>query len=311
VREIHSFIDKPLDYVIKGTVYNFFRYGLNFLSLDGLPLIQPVLKAQEVLRFVPLKMVSWAGIDLEDSIAINYFPYVNSRLPSFTESGYWGILGFGMIWLSVAWSLCTPRKNPDRFVMALAAIVFLFGLAFSGPYDSSRGRYFSICAVFAAPLVATWLGSKRRLVQLYMIVVVLIGGISAVSGVVLKTVPMPPHYPERTNLLQMDRLGQMAFFNFKYYRPLVRFEYRVPKDAVVAVYFLPNTYEYPLYGKYLTRRIIHINSFNKGIQPIPREAQYLLYANGYPCALPDDVYLGADWFLRKLDEDNRACDSTP
>ena len=37
VREIHSFIDKPLDYVIKGTVYNFFRYGLNFLSLDGLP----------------------------------------------------------------------------------------------------------------------------------------------------------------------------------------------------------------------------------------------------------------------------------
>jgi len=309
VSDVHSFINKPLDYMIKGGVYNLFRYGLNFLSLDGLPPSQPYLKVQEVLRFVPLKMISWAGIDLEDLVAISYFPYENNRAPSFTGSGYWGILGFGMIWISVACSLFTPYKNPDRFIMALAAVVFLFGLAFSGPYDSSRGRYFSVCAVFAAPLVAKWLNNKRRIVQIYMMAVILIGGVSAVSAVVLKTTTFSSNYPDlvESNILFLDRIGQLTYNNFRYYRPMVRFEERVPKDAVVAVYFFPNTFEYPLYGRYLTRRILPINSFYKGMQQIPEEAQYLLYAKGYPCALPDDGYLGADWFLRNLNEDNREC----
>ncbi len=309
VSDVHSFVNKPLDYMIKGGVYNLFRYGLNFLSLDGLPPSQPFLKTQEILRYVPLKILSWAGVNLEDSVALTYFPYENNRAPSFTGSGYWGILGFGMIWISVVWSLFTPRKNPDRFVMALAAVVFLFGLAFSGPYDSSRGRYFSICAVFAAPLVAMWLTKKQRFVQIYLIVLILIGGVSAVSAVVLKTTNYSSSYPDlvESNILFLDRMGQLTYNNFKYYRPMVRFDERVPKDAVVAVYFFPNTFEYPLYGRYLTRRIITINSFYAGMQPIPEEAQYLLYAKGYPCALPDDSYLGADWFLRKLNEDNREC----
>jgi hypothetical protein len=312
VRAVHSFLDKPVDYMIRGGVYNLFRYGLNFLSLDGLPPSQPFLKIQESLRFVPLKMLSLAGIDLEDSIALTYFPYENNRAPSFTGSGYWGILGFGLIWISVIWSLFTPRKNPNRFVMAMAAVVFLFGLAFSGPYDSSRGRYFSICAVFAAPLVATLLTEKQRIVQIYMMVVVVIGGVSAVSSVVLKTTSFSSSYPDRveSNILFLDRIGQLTYNDFKYYRPMVRFDERVPKDAIVAVYFFPNTFEYPLYGRYLTRRIIPINSFYNGMHAIPEEAQYLLYARGYPCALPDDSYLGADWFLRKLNESNRECSQT-
>lgn len=308
VREVHSFIDKPLDYTIKGSVYNLLRYGLNFISLDGLPPVEPVLKMQEALHFMPLKLLALTNINLENPIAITYFPYVNERPPSFTESGYWGILGFGMLWLSVAWSLLSPRKNPEKFVMALGAVVFLLGVAFSGPYDSSRGRYFSICVIFAAPLVTSWVNDRRRFVQLYLTVILLLGGVSAVSAVVLKTMPRAPG---QANLLQMDRLGQLTFFNVDYYRPMIRFEDRVPKYAVVAVYFFPNTFEYPLYGRYLTRRIIPINSFYAGRQPVPEEAEYLLYANGYPCALPDDIYLGADWFLRKLDDGNRACNPTP
>ena len=170
--------------------------------------------------------------------------------------------------------------------------------------------------MFAAPLTAAWLNHKQRFVQIYMIAVILIGGVSAVSAVVLKTTNFSSNYPDRiegypdpvkSNILFLDRTGQLTYNNFGYYRPMVRFEYRVPKDAVVAVYFFANTFEYPLYGRYLTRRIIPINSFYKGMQPIPEEAQYLLYANGYPCALPNDIYLGADWFLRKLNEDNREC----
>ena len=81
----------------------------------------------------------------------------------------------------------------------------------------------------------------------------------------------------------------------------------VPADANVAVFLYPNTFEYPLFGKYLTRKIVSINSFYKGLLPIPTDSQYLLYAKGYPCALPEDVHLGADWYLRSLSNDNRGC----
>jgi hypothetical protein len=82
VSDVHSFVNKPLDYMIKGGVYNLFRYGLNFLSLDGLPPSQLFLITQKILRYVPLKILSWAGINLEDSVAINYFTYENNRPPS-------------------------------------------------------------------------------------------------------------------------------------------------------------------------------------------------------------------------------------
>lgn len=309
VRAIHSFAESSPGEVLRGGGYNVLRYGLNFLSLDGLPPIQPVLQVQQAIRSLPLKILSWAGIDLEDPIAINFFPYENDRIPAHAEAGYWGVLGFGMVWLLVAWSLFQPRKHPQRFVMALAAVVFLLAVAFSGPYDSSRGRYFSIGAVFAAPLAGMWLMERRRIVQIYLVALVALGSVSAVSAVVLKTMPPFQHDSGQVNLLQIDRLGQLTYFNFRYYRPLVRFESRVPADAVVAVYFQPNTYEYPLYGRYLTRRIISINSFRNGLLPIPAGAEYLLYARGYPCARYDDIGLGADWFLRVLEDDNRECDA--
>jgi hypothetical protein len=305
VRAVHSFMGKTLDTMIRGGIYNLFRYTLNFISLDGLPSIQPVLFVQNALHYIPLKLLSFFNINLEDPIALNYFPYTNNRRPSYTESAYWGVLGFGMVWISVIFHLLKPRKNLDQFILALATIVFLLGVSFSGPYDISRGRYFSIGALFASPLVSTWIYDKRRFTQLYLFLLILLGGISAVSAVALKTAPL---FPEQDNLLKMDRLGQLTFFNYRYYRPVVRFEELVPKDAVVAIYFFPNTFEYPLYGRYLTRRILSINSFYAGIQPIPDEAEYLLYANGYPCTFPTDIYLGADWYLRILDEDNRTCE---
>lgn len=309
VRAIHSFAESSPGEVLRGGGYNVLRYGMNFLSLDGLPPVQPVLQIQRAIRYLPLTMLSWTGINLEDPIAINFFPYENDRIPAHAEAGFWGVLGFGIVWLSVAWSLFQPRKHPQRFVMALAAVIFLLAVSFSGPYDFSRGRYFSIGAVFAAPLAGVWLAGRRRIVQIYLVALVALGSVSAVSAVVLKTMPPFQHDSEQVNLLNIDRLGQLTYFNFRYYRPLVRFESRVPADAVVAVHFFPNTYEYPLYGRYLTRRIISINSFRHGLLPIPDEAEYLLYARGYPCARYDDIRLGADWFLRVLDDDNRECDA--
>lgn len=310
VRDIHSFAGKSVENILQGGFYNTLRYGVDFLAFDGLPPVKQVLQAQHLLRFLPLKILSWMGINLEDPVAINFFPFENNRLPGTSEArSYWGIFGFGLVWIVVAASLFKAQKHPERFFMALAAVVFLISVAYSGPYDSSRGRYFSICAVFAVPLTGIFLDVRKRYARLYLIIVILIGGVSALSAVLIKTTPLSSNYPERvdSNILSLNRIGQLTFNNYNYYRPLVSFEELVPENATVAIYLYPNTFEYPLYGKYLTREIISINSFYKGLLPVPSEAQYLLYARGYPCALPGDSHLGADWFLRKLSSENRKC----
>ncbi len=105
----------------------------------------------------------------------------------------------------------------------------------------------------------------------------------------------------------MDRMEQLTRTRSLYFDPLKRFDELVPKDAVVAVFLPADSFEYPLFGEHLTRTIMPINSFHKGLQPIPVNAEYLLYAEGFPCASAEDVYLGVDWYLRHLTDNNRRC----
>jgi hypothetical protein len=106
----------------------------------------------------------------------------------------------------------------------------------------------------------------------------------------------------------MDRMEQLTRNGIEYLEPLKRFDRLVPGNAAVAVFLYEDSFEYPLFGNHLTRTIIPVNSFTKGFQSIPLNAEYLLYTtNGFPCAASSDVYLGADWYLRKLTERNRTC----
>jgi hypothetical protein len=143
--------------------------------------------------------------------------------------------------------------------------------------------------------------------------VVFAGSVSAVSAAWLKTTYFSSNNfgvteVEETSLFDMHRDRQLVFNNQKYFPALESFNDLVPEDAVVALFLYPNSFEYPLFGPGFTRTLIPINSFYEGPQPIPEEAQYLLYARGYPCAEDGDRHLGADWYLRKLDDANRVCD---
>jgi len=61
-------------------------------------------------------------------------------------------------------------------------------------------------------------------------------------------------------------------------------------------YFL----EYPLFGAQLSRKLISLNSFWRGRQPVPHGVDYLLYSAGYFDREDRDIKLGKDWYLRKL-----------
>jgi hypothetical protein len=86
----------------------------------------------------------------------------------------------------------------------------------------------------------------------------------------------------------------------------------VPDTATVALGTINDDFEYPLFGKNLTRKLIPINPFERGLQPIPKEADYLFFAKSVIKPLPTDlrlgtdtlrkdiVYRGEDYYLRKL-----------
>ncbi len=309
VNEIHTFGKAGIISILRGGYYNFLRYNIDSISLDGLPPFHVVLMAQEALHYPPKIILPLLGINLEtrEFTSFSWFEY-NSTI----RGSYWGIFGFGLISILIILSLFQVFKHNDFFLLAVATLIFGICLAWSGPYTSDKGRFFSMSVVFATPLTGILLNKGKRWLHVYLVIVILMGCLSAISAVLLKLLPMSSNYPEfieKRSMLEMDRLEQLTFNYQKYYRTFTAFEEIVPADASVAVFFYPNSFEYPLYGRYITRKIIPINSFFGGLQPIPSESDYLLYARGFPCPLPGDRQLGdrSSIFLRVLNKDNREC----
>ena len=106
------------------------------------------------------------------------------------------------------------------------------------------------------------------------------------------------HYPHLT--IMKIWLGQLATNIGKFYEPLRQFEEAVPGNAIVAVCLSKSGFEYPLFGEKLTRTLIPINSFVHGVQPVPKEADFLLYSSEVLAPAPEDEFLGEAWYLRKL-----------
>jgi hypothetical protein len=288
------------------------RFGLEFFSLDGLPSISIVRKAQTLLRLLPEKINRRLELDLETSEA-SRVPFIIQKMPIAHEDlSYWGILGFGLIWIVVFLSVVGVIKSSDIRILSLAAVVFLLSQAYAGPYDPWRGRYFTAVAIFAVPTVGICLRNKNRFIRAYLFLIILTGCFSAVSAVVLRTnntiISIGHKDSYRPSIFAMERIEQLTRNRPMYYEPLKRFDQLVPMSAIVAVFLNGDMFEYPLFGEHLTRTIMPINSFDKGLQPIPINAEYLLYSQNFPCAdTQEDVYLGANWYLRQLTDNNRIC----
>ncbi len=292
VRQMHSFEGQNWQHILKAGLHNSLRFGIDFISLDGLPTTEMYQRAQDVLRYIPLQFTRLLRMDLTSNFAVGFSPF-DLKVD---RVNIWGVLGFGVVWIAVIISLWRAASNTDVRILSAASIIFFLGQAFSGPYDAARGRYFLVCALFAVPVAGMWLTFQRQWARIYLALVVCVACISAI-------------YPlaSKTYLFRMDRNEQATSETPAYYATLKLFEFIVPPNAVVATYLYPNMYEYLLFGKNLTRTILPINSFYEGRQPIPPEAEYLLYAEGYPCWNKHDKHLSNDLYLRKLDDTNRGC----
>lgn len=312
VREMHSFSGDSPSYVFVNGTKNIIRFGFEFLSLDGLPPIELVQNTQTLLRKVPATIFTLLDIDLYTHEA-NYGFFGYNKIPSTNEdSSYWGVFGFTFGWLAALLTLLGIIKSNDFKALSAAAIIFLLAQAFIGPFDPWRGRYFTVAALLLFPITGFWLGIKSPLVRGYVLTIVLIGCLSAVTTVLFRThTPLISNdfsgYPEKSIFL-LNRFEQITNSVPDYYEPLHNFEKEVPANATVAIMLNEDAPEYPLFGQDLTRTILPIHSFLHGLQPIPPNAQYLLMVESSPCLNPKtDLKLGAGWYLRKLHENNRQC----
>lgn len=313
VREHHSFEGESTSFIVRNGSKNLLRFGFEFLSMDGMFPFEVVEKAQNRLQALPEKVVQRAGIELEIEEG-TLMPYKVRRMPlAHEDRSYWGILGFGLIWIAVFLSLLGIMKPADTRVLSCAVILFLLSQAYAGPFDPFRGRYFTGAAIFAVPAVGVFLSAKNPILRAYIFMIIILGCFSAVSAVILRNnstlVSIQYKGDNITSIFGMNRLEQLTRNRTKYYAPLAAFDQIVPQDAIVAVYLKGNQFEYPLFGKRLTRTILPINSFDRGLQPIPMNAEYLLYmVEGFPCVdVQNDIPLGADWYLRELTDKNRNC----
>ncbi len=312
----HSFIGKPVEYVARNGSKNMLRFSFEFLALDGLPPVNAVRKAQSLLYAIPRGFVEWAGINLEASEdVLAPFHYEKPSIFFSNEDwSSWGVLGFFLVWIAVVLGAIGIIKSSDARILSFAALIFFLAVSFGALYEPHRGRYFTACAVFAVPVAGSFVSIRHRLLRTWVLIVVFMGCISAVSAVLLRPArpPVPimalsQSFPEirkfeflPTSVFDLDRVGQLMTNAWTSYPTIKLFDMAVPKDATVAVFMYGNSYEYPLFGEYLTRKIIPINSFAGDFQSIPPDADYLLYTKGFPLALSTDTNIGSDWYLRRL-----------
>jgi hypothetical protein len=306
VRQMHSFDGESLPYMLQHGAKNTVRYGVDFLTLDGFPPITPLLQLQGAIKQVAVTPLAVAGINLEESEA-SRIPFVANRRPmAHEDTAYWGILGFALLWPCLLLAAFGAGKlSKESRYLAWGAIGFLLLQGVVGPYDPWRGRYFTAAALFAAPSLVLALASRNRLLRGVVLSVVLVGCTAALYAVLFRVngslLPLHIGNTHKESLFTLDRLQQLTANNPDLLPALQQFEEQVPPDATVAVLLREDEYEYPLFGEGLTRRLLPVNSFVRGRQPVPAEAQFLLYGDGFGCTPDNPNFIGHRWCLQRLE----------
>jgi hypothetical protein len=138
-----------------------------------------------------------------------------------------------------------------------------------------------------------------------MALVVAIGSFAAVSAVLFCS--GRPVFPgkETASIFTMDRLSQMTVRHKGYRQAIQAFDALTPRDATVALLLPGDSYEFPLFGTGLTRRLLPARTEWSERRTFPEAARYVLFSNEILPPEQSDIPLGRDWYLRFLDKPNK------
>ncbi|WP_019986425.1 protein O-mannosyl-transferase family [Rudanella lutea] len=307
--------------IVQGT-RNVIRYGYDHINLDGIRNTDLGFKANQVMRMPLVYLEDKLNLRLDEVTDFSIQPFAfDRRFVFYNANPYWGVIGFALIFpLILLVGLSIVRSIPHLFLGA-ALLLHFIALSYSAPYDPFKGRYFIETGLFGVTFMSLLFLAPnirvdvpgRLLGKAYVGGVVLLGCLSALLCVFLNIRALPFAWREFPSAFEADRVRVMTIGRPDIYVPYKRFDDMVPDTATVALGTINDDYEYPLYGPRLQRRLIPINPFERGVQPIPKEAGYLFFASSVIKPQPGDIRLGTDttmthnvvvpgedYYLRKL-----------
>ncbi|GHB75838.1 ArnT family glycosyltransferase [Persicitalea jodogahamensis] len=300
---------------------NLVRYSYDFFNLDGIRNAQWGYDLNTQIRKPIVLLEDKLGMRLDEETDFSIVPFsFQRRFEFYNANPYWGVFGFALLLPLVFLTFLRVFRSRPHWFLAASIVLHFMAISYSAPYDPFKGRYFIETGLFGS-LFLLMLFSNHRLSILkprrfiwksYVGLIVVLACISAVMSVYLniRCLPLPAYGYE--SAFTTERIKFQTFARPDTYRPYLRFDSLVPPNATVALGTINDDFEYPLYGKDLTRRLISINPFEQGVQPIPSEADYLFFDKsvispqagdvrlGTDTTMTDLIVKGEDYYLRKL-----------
>lgn len=288
---------------------NLVRYSYDFFNLDGIRNAQWGYDLNKTVRKPIVFLEDKLNMRLDEETEFSIVPFTfQGRFESYNANPYWGVFGFALILPLVLLTFLRVFRSWPHWFLAAAIAVHFVAIAYSAPYDTFKGRYFIETGLLGS-LFFLMLFSNHRLSILkprrwvwktYVGLIVLLACISAIMSVFLniRALPFPAYGYE--SAFTAERIKFQTFARPDTYPAYKLFDSLVPAQATVALGTINDDFEYPLYGKDLTRRLISINPFEQGVQPIPQEADYLFFARSVIQPIPGDLRLGTDTTMQNL-----------
>ncbi|TDB64484.1 ArnT family glycosyltransferase [Arundinibacter roseus] len=302
---------------------NVVRYSYDFFNLDGIRNAQWGYDLNTQLRKPLVVLEDKLGMRLDEETDFSIVPFsFQRRFEYYNANPYWGILGFALLLPLVLLVFFRVFRSRPHWFLAAAIILHFLALSYSAPYDPFKGRYFIETGLFAVFFLLLLFSNHRLSIlkprrwvwKSYVALIIGLACISAVMAVYLNIRCLPISAYGYESAFTTERIKFQTFARPDTYLAYKRFDSIVPPQATVALGTINDDFEYPLYGEDLTRKLISINPFEQGVQPIPKEADYLFFAKSVISPQPGDLRLSSDeqlenllvkgeeYYLRKLTE---------
>lgn len=279
---------------------NLARYFFDLLNFDGLRNIHIVESFQEKINANFRMLDAYFNWGLESTKTFTIVPFNYTRQFEF----YNGTPIYGSIFLFIFIPsiilLITKKRDIILYIFLIGFILHFTALSFTAAYDPWKGRYMITSIIFLIP-ISTLLFAKivhskvyKAAIPFFLIIILSAWSSLAFHGrtALISTNGIP-------NIWNKNRIQILTMSRPDITQAYEKYDKLVPADATVALGTINDDYEYPLWGEKFTRKLIPINPFEKGLQPIPKEAEYLFFSKNVIKPLPTDIRLGTDTTLRE------------
>lgn len=308
--------------LIKQGSRNVIRYTMDMINLDGFRNWKFGEQVNDVMKIPLVNLEKNTNLKLEETTDFTIIPFTyHKRFEFFNANPSLGIFGFALI-LPLIFLVLIGIIRPGKayYILAIAFVLHFLALSYTAAYDPWKGRYMISTAVYAVPFLSLLFtnstsslsSSKYSLIKIYAGFVVFVGIISAILAVYLNERCLPLAAMGHSSAFDTERVAFQTWARPDITKAYQKFNKIVPQNATVALGTINDDYEYPLWGNKLTRHLIPINPFEKGVQPIPKEADFLFFDKsvikpqkgdirlGTDTTRTDLIVKGEDYYLRKL-----------